>query len=65
MWQTLELNPIIFWCMTGEMPESLKNIVKNIYSEVTAPRHLPRTLRTNRRRSCILDVHNRVLLVII
>ena len=65
LWQTLELNPIIFWYVIGEMPESLENIVESIYLEVTAPRHLPRTLRTNRRRSCILDVRNRGQLVMI
>ena len=65
MWQALELNPIIFWYMTGETPETLETIVVKIYIEVAAPRHFPRTPRTNRRRPCILDVRNRVLLVIV
>lgn len=65
MWQNLVLNPIIFWYLTGEMPESLENIVENIYLEVTAPRHLPQMLRANRRCPCILNVHNQVLLVMI
>lgn len=65
VWQTLELNPIIFWYMTGEMPETLEAVVEKIYIEVTAPRHFPRAPRTDRRRPCILDVRNRVLLVFI
>jgi hypothetical protein len=58
-------SPIIFSYMTGEMPKTLEAIVENIYFEVTAPKHFPRTPRTGRRCPCILDVHNRVLLVII
>ena len=65
VWQALELNPIIFWYMTGETPETLETIVVKIYIEVTAPRHFPRTPRTNRRCPCIFDVRNRVLLVIV
>ena len=65
VWQSLELNPIIFWYMTGETPETLEAVVEKIYGEVTAPRHWPRTPRTERRRRCNLDEHNRVLLVFI
>lgn len=36
-----------------------------MYREVTLRRHWPRTPRTDRRRRCILDVCNRVLLVFI
>ena len=65
VWQILELNPIVFWYMTGETPEIAEAMVEKVYLDVTAPKHLPRTPRTDRRRRCILDVHNRVLLVII
>ena len=58
MWQVSELNPIIFWYVTGETPETLETIVVKIYIEVTAPRHFPRTPRTNRRRSCIPYIRN-------
>ena len=51
--------------MTGEMPVTLETIFENIYLEVVAPRHLPQTPRTNRGRSCVLDVRNRLLLVMI
>ena len=51
--------------MTGETPETLKVVVARIYGERTLPRHWPRTPRTDRSRRCILDVHNRVLLVFI
>lgn len=65
VWQILELNPIVFWYMTGENPEMAEVMVEKVYLDVTAPRHLPRTPRTDRRRRCILDARNRVLLVII
>ena len=65
VWQALQLNPVIFWYMTGETPETLEEVVEKIYREVTLPRHWPRTPRTDRRRRCILDVPNRVLLVFI
>lgn len=65
VWQSLKLNPVIFWYMTGETPDTLEAVVEKIYGEVTAPRHWPRTPRTERRRHCILDVRNRVLLVFI
>ena len=61
MWQALELNPIIFWYVTGETPETLEVVVAKIYGEVTLPRHWPRTPPTD--KSCILDVCNGVLLV--
>lgn len=63
VWQALERNPIQFWYSTGETPCTLQSIVTNIRMEVTAPRHHPRTPITNRRRRCILDVRNRVLMV--
>ena len=62
VWQILEFNPIVFWYMTGETAEAM---VEKVYLDVIAPRHLPRTPRTDRRRRCILDARNRVLLVII
>jgi len=65
VWQALQLNPVIFWYMTGETPENLEVVVAKIYGEVTLPRHWPRTPRTDRRHRCILDVRNRVLLVFI
>ena len=65
VWQALELNPVMFWYMTGETPETLDAVVAKIYEKVTLPRHWPRTPRTDRRRRCILDVGNRVLLVFI
>ena len=65
VWQAFALNPVIFWYMTGETPETLDVVVAKIYGEVTLPRHWPRTPRTDRRRHCILDVRNRVLLVFI
>ena len=51
--------------MTGETPEMAEAMVEKVYLDVTAPRHLPRTPRTDRRRRCILDARNRVLFVII
>ena len=60
VWQILELNPIVFWYMTGETPEMAEAIVEKVYLDVTAPKHLPRTPGTDRRRRCILDVRNRV-----
>ena len=62
VWQSLKLNPVIFWYMMGETPDTLEAVVEKVYGEVTAPRHWP---RTDRRRRCILDVINRVLLVFI
>ena len=38
-------------------------IVNNIQFDVAAPRHVPRIPRSNRRRQCLLDIRNRVLLV--
>lgn len=43
----------------------LNAMAEKVYRDVTAPRHLPRTPRTEKRRRCILDVRNRVILVII
>ena len=65
MWQALELNPITFWYVTGETPETLEVVVAKIYGEVTLPRHWPGTPRTDRRRRCILHVRSRVLLAFI
>lgn len=61
----LGIHPHIFWYMTGETPESFEAIVRRIGLKVTLPRHTPRLPTTARRRSCILDADNRVLLVII
>lgn len=65
VWAMLERNPHIFWYSTGETPETLEVIVNNIGYDVAAPRHVPRTPRSNRRRRCLLDTRNRVLLVVI
>ena len=66
VWQVLQLNPVIFCYLTGERPETLEVVVvAKIYGQVTLPRHLPRTPQTDKRRCCILDVRNRVLLVFI
>ena len=65
VWQALQLNLVIFWYMTGKTSETLEEVVEKIYREVTLPRHWPRTPQTDRRRRCILDVPNRVLLVFI
>ena len=46
VWQILELNPIVFWYMTGETPEMAEVMVQKVYLDVTAPRHLPCTPRT-------------------
>lgn len=62
VWQILEFNPIVFWYMTGETAEAM---VEKVYLDVTAPRHLPHTPKTDKRRRCILDARNRALLVII
>lgn len=62
VWAVLERNPHIFWYCTGETPESLETVVENIFADVTSPRHLPRVPTSNRRRRCLLDVRNRVLL---
>jgi len=62
VWQILEFNPIVFWYMKGETAEAM---VEKVYLDVTAPKHLPRTPRTDKRRRWILDARNRVLLVII
>ena len=37
MWQAFELNPVIFWYMTGETPETLDVVVAKIYGKVTLP----------------------------
>ena len=65
VWAYLEMNLVNFWYFTGETPESLAVLVDKIYIDVTKPRHLPRTPLTDRRRRCILDVRNRVLLAFI
>lgn len=66
MWQVLQLSPVIFCHMTGETPETLEVVVlAKIYGQVTLPRHWPRTPQTDKKRRCILDVRNRVLLVFI
>ena len=65
VWEVLERNPHIFWYATGVTPQTLEVMVDQIRYDVAAPRHLPRTPRSNRRRRCLLDVRNRVLLIII
>lgn len=65
VWAMLKRNPHIFWYSTGETPQTLEVIVNNIGYDVAAPRHVPRTPRSNRRRRCLLDTRNRVLLVVI
>ena len=65
MCKALQLIPVIFWYLTGKIPETLEEVVEKMYREVTLPRYWPRTPQTDRRQCCILDVHNRVLLVFI
>ena len=31
MWQALQFNPVIFWYMTGETPETLEEVVEKMY----------------------------------
>ena len=63
VWSILEPNPHIFWYATGETPVTLSVMVTKIREDVGAPRHLPRAPISNRRRRCLLDNRNRVLLV--
>ena len=63
VWAILERNPHIFWYYTGETPRTLEVLVSNIQYDVASPRHIPRIPSSNRRRRCLLDTRNRVLLV--
>ncbi|KXJ07896.1 putative transposase for insertion sequence element IS702 [Exaiptasia diaphana] len=65
VYSMLRLNRRNFWYVTGETCESFDLIVRRIGLDVTLPRQTPRTPTTNRRRACILDVSNRVLVVVI
>ena len=62
--EVLERNPHIFWYATGVTLQTLEVMVDQIRYDVAAP-NLPRTPRSNRRRRCLLNVRNRVLLIII
>lgn len=57
--------PYHFWYISGETVESYEEIVQTVGWEVSAPRCVLHQPLTNRRRRCLLDVHNRVLLVLI
>jgi len=48
-----------------ETPETLSALVERIRFQVSEPRRLPRPPISGRRRQCLLDVRNRVLLVMI
>ena len=63
VWSILEQNPHIFWYATGKTPVTLSVMVQRIGFDVGAPRHLPRAPVSDRRRRCLLDERNRVLLV--
>ena len=65
IWRNLERSPIKFWYLTGETPYTVDSIVQTVAQEVVKPRMLPRIPVSNRQRCCILDIRNRVLLVII
>lgn len=64
VWSALERNPHIFWYCSGKTPQSLSVIVDRIELQVSAARQLPRPPTSGRRRRCLLDVRNRVLLVL-
>ena len=55
----------LLWYATGESIESFERMVRNISWEVGAPRSVSHQPLTNRRRRCLLDVYNRVLLVLV
>ena len=58
------LNKIhVFFYVTGETVVTLSVVVNKIRADVGALRHLPHTLISNRRRRCLLDERNRVLIV--
>ena len=65
VWTLLEIDPRTFWYLTGETPRSLEQMVRRVAADVVRPRLLPRQPTTRRQRACLLDVRNRVLLVII
>ena len=64
VWSKLQRTPREFWYLTAETPVTLDHIVQTVAPDVTKPQMYPRRPISNRRRSCILDVQNRVLLVI-
>lgn len=64
-YSVIKEDPRKLWYNTGETIESFENIVQTIGWEVSAPRSVLRQPRTNRRRRCLLDIHNRILLVLI
>jgi len=65
VWTFLQRDPRNFWYLTGETPSSMDSIVQTVADEVCKPRMIPRVPISARRRPCILDVRNRVLLVLI
>lgn len=65
VWSKFQQVPRRFWYLTAETPATLDSVVQRVAPDVTKPRMFPRIPISNRRRSCILDVRNRVLLVTI
>lgn len=65
VWSKLQRTPREFWYLTAETPVTLDHIVQRVVPDVTKPWMYPRRPISNRWRSCIVDVQNRVLLVII
>jgi len=58
------LNKIHVFCyITSETAVTLSVMVDKIRVDVGAPRHLPHPPISNRRRQCLLDEKNRVLVV--
>lgn len=55
----------LLWYVAGETVESFERMVRYISWEVGAPRSVSHQPRTARRRRCLLDCHNRVLLVLV
>jgi len=58
-------DPRKLWVSTGETIESFEDVVDTIGWEVSAPRCVLHQLRANRRRRCLLGIHNRILFVLI
>lgn len=65
VYTSIRRTPYNLWYLSGETAVSLENIVQTIGWEVSAPRCVSHQPQTNRRRRCLLDIHNRVLLVLI
>ena len=60
------LNKIHIFCYgTGETVVALSVMVNKIRVDVGAPRHLPHTPISKRRRRCLLNERNRLLLVMV